>query len=87
MDIGHFQDAMVRPPRGSTGPMDRELQLGPAGDSIADRRSMWLEWLGGNKTTAWYWQIPEVPPLNLKSASPRHASGGTSSDGVTGLAG
>jgi len=52
VDANHLQDAKVRPPRGFTGQMDLVLELRLADDSIADRRSTRLEWLGGNKVTA-----------------------------------
>jgi hypothetical protein len=52
VDTAHLQDARVRPPRGFTGEMDLALELRLADDSIADRRSMRLEWVGGNKMTA-----------------------------------
>ena len=52
VDVSHLEDAKVRPPPGFTGHMDLLLELRLADDTIADRRSMRLEWLGANRTTA-----------------------------------
>ena len=52
VDISHLQDARIRPPRGFTGSMNVGLELRLADDTIVDRRSMRLEWLGANKMTA-----------------------------------
>jgi hypothetical protein len=42
----------MRPPRGFTGQMDLVLELRLADDTIVDRRSMRIEWRGGNRMTA-----------------------------------
>jgi hypothetical protein len=60
VDAARLQDARVRPPRGFTGQMDVALELRLADDSIADRRSERLEWIGGNKMTA-------LPPADTQS--------------------
>jgi hypothetical protein len=60
VDGAHLQDARVRPPRGFTGQMDLALELRLADDSIADRRSVRLEWVGGNKMTG-------LPPVETQS--------------------
>jgi hypothetical protein len=52
VDVARLQDARVRPPRGFVGQMDLVLELRLADDSIADRHSVRLEWVGGNKMTA-----------------------------------
>jgi hypothetical protein len=52
LDVAHLKDARLRPPRGFTGQMDLLLELRLANDSIADRHSVRLEWVGGNKMTA-----------------------------------
>jgi hypothetical protein len=62
VDISHLQDARVRPPRGFTGSMDIGLELRLADDTIVDRRSMRLEWLGVNKMTA-------LAPADTRSAA------------------
>jgi hypothetical protein len=52
VDASHLEDAKVRPPREFTGQMDLVLELRLADGTIADRRSMRLEWRGSNRTTA-----------------------------------
>jgi hypothetical protein len=52
VDASHLEDAKVRPPRGFTGQMDLVLELRLADDTIVERRSMRLEWRGGNRMTA-----------------------------------
>jgi hypothetical protein len=62
LDTAHLQDGRVRPPRGFTGEMDLALELRLADDSIADRRSVRLEWVGGNKMSA-------LAPVDTQSAA------------------
>jgi hypothetical protein len=62
VDTAHLQDARVRPPRAFTGQMDLALELRLADDSIADRRSMRVEWVGGNKMTA-------LAPTNTRAST------------------
>jgi len=52
VDASHLQDAKVRPPRGFTGQMDLVLELRLVDGTIADRRSIRLEWLSRNRMTA-----------------------------------
>jgi hypothetical protein len=52
VDIGRIQDVRVRPRRGFTGSMNLALELRLADDTVADQRSVRLEWVGPNKVTA-----------------------------------
>jgi hypothetical protein len=62
VDVSHLQDARVRPPRGFTGSMDVSLELRLGDDTLVDRHSMRLEWLGVNKMTA-------LTPADTRSAA------------------
>ena len=71
VDTARLQDARVRPPRGFTGQMDLALELRLADDSIADRRSMRIEWLGGNKMTALVPANTRDPTAEPQGSDPR----------------
>jgi hypothetical protein len=73
IDAARLQDARVRPPRGFTGQMDLTLELRLADDSIADRRSVRLEWVGGNKMTALVPPDTRTPAAEPQASDPRVA--------------
>lgn len=51
VDIAHLADVRIRPPRGFVGPMTLALELRLADDSVADQRSVRLEWIGPDTAT------------------------------------
>jgi hypothetical protein len=53
VDVARIQDVKVLPPRGFIGSMPLILELRLADDSIADQRSVQLEWVAPNRVTAW----------------------------------
>jgi hypothetical protein len=71
VDTGRLPDARVRPPHGFTGQMDLALELRLADDSIADRRSMRVEWVGGNKMTALVPANTRDPTAEPQASDPR----------------
>jgi len=75
VDVSHLQDAKVRPPPGFTGHMDLVLELRLADDTIADRRSMRLEWLGGNRMTALAPADTRSPAAEPEASELRRAPG------------
>jgi hypothetical protein len=71
VDISHLREARVRPPRGFTGSMDVGLELRLADNTIADQRSIRLEWLGGNKMTAVAPADTQSPAAQPQTSEPR----------------
>jgi hypothetical protein len=53
VDVARIQDVKVLPPRGFIGSMPLVLELRLADDTIADQRSVRLEWVAPNRVTAW----------------------------------
>jgi len=53
VDVAGIQDVKVLPPRGFIGSMPLVLELHLADDTIADQRSVRLEWVAPNRVTAW----------------------------------
>jgi hypothetical protein len=53
VDVARIQDVKVLPPRGFIGSMPLVLELHLADDTIADQRSVQLEWVAPGRVTAW----------------------------------
>src|SRR5215469_8894335 len=68
VDVARIQDVTVHPPRGFIGSMPLVLELHLADDTIADQRSVQLEWVAPNRVTAW---VPaDTQSLTAKERSP-----------------
>jgi hypothetical protein len=53
VDVARIQDVKVLAPRGFVGSMPLVLELHLADDTMADQRSVLLEWVAPNRVTAW----------------------------------
>ena len=53
VDVAGIKDVKVLPPRGFIGSMPVVLELHLADDTIADQRSVQLEWVAPGRVTAW----------------------------------
>jgi hypothetical protein len=71
VDVGHIQDVRVRPPRAFVGAMDLVVELRLADDTIADRRSVRLEWAGVKRLTALAPAETQNPAAEPGSSDPR----------------